>query len=137
MPAVQQNNTMPETWQQAPDTHAQYSHASLAPIYVAYTSIAGISLLEPGGRKLKIRPQPGDIDEFSIANYTPHGAVKIEWAGNRQSKTMSVILPSGVSAELWLDERENIQMTPVRKVAGMAVYTLKAGETWQRVLRFT
>jgi hypothetical protein len=137
MPAVQQNNTMPETWQQAPDTHAQYSHASLAPIYVAYMSIAGISLLEPGGRKLKIRPQPGDIDDFSIANHTPHGAVKIKWAGNRQSKTMSVSLPSGISAELWLDERENIQMTPLRKVAGMAVYALKGGETWQRILRFT
>ena len=137
LPAVQQNNTMPETWHQVPDTHAQYSHASIAPIYVAYMCLAGVTVLEPGAGRIRIHPQPGDIAQASITNYTPHGPVKVGWNGAKGSREMILQVPGGVTAELWLDERERIQLTPVRKENGMAVYLLTPGTVWRQVLMFT
>jgi hypothetical protein len=50
---------------------------------------------------------------------------------------MILQVPGGVTAELWLDERERIQLTPVRKENGMAVYLLTPGTVWRQVLMFT
>ncbi|MFN7117602.1 MAG: alpha-L-rhamnosidase N-terminal domain-containing protein [Saprospiraceae bacterium] len=135
--AVQQNNTMPETWNSVPDTHAQYSHASLAPIYLAYMGIAGVTFLEPGGRRIKIQPQPADIEQFTIQNHTPQGPVAINWSGSKGKRVMAIEIPSGVRAELWLDEREKVKLKLLKKEKGKHVYELPAGTVWKSDLKFT
>ena len=136
LPAVQQNNTMPETWQQVPDTHAQYSHASLAPIYVAYLCLAGVMYLQPGGKQLRIQPQPGDLEQFSIFDHTPNGPVAITWEGKKGKRSTSISLPPGVAAELCLDPREKVALRLLRHEKGKAVYQLHAGATWSGILQF-
>jgi hypothetical protein len=135
--AVQQNNTMPETWKQVPDTHAQYSHAALAPIYLAYMGMAGITPLVPGASRIKIRPLPGDIEQFMIQNYQPQGQVMVQWTGKRGHRNLSVNLPAGVTAELWLDEREKVNLPLVKRDKGVAVYALQEQQAWTAVLQYT
>jgi len=137
--AVQQNNAMPESWHSVPDEHAQYSHASIAPLYVAYMSIAGVSVLEPGGRRVSIRPQPGDLEQFSIVNHTAQGPVRIGWSGKKGKRIMSIQVPDGVTAQLWVDEREKVKLKAIRagQQKGSKGYLLEGGKIWKETLRFT
>jgi hypothetical protein len=137
--AVQQNNAMPESWNSVPDEHAQYSHASIAPLYVAYMSIAGVSVLEPGGRKISIRPQPGDLEEFAIVNHTAQGPVHVSWSGKKGKRTIRIRVPVGVTAQLWVDEREKVKLAliPTGGQQGCQGYLLEGGKVWTETLRFT
>jgi alpha-L-rhamnosidase len=137
MPAVQQNNTLPETWVTIPDEHAQYSHAAIAPIYVAYMSIAGIAALEPGYSKVRIRPLPGDLESFSISNFTPRGPIDLGWSGNQGNRSMQIQLPNGCDGELWLNEKESTDLPVIRKAEGIQVLQLPAGKLWNGVLKYT
>lgn len=137
--AVQQNNAMPESWNSVPDGHAQYSHASIAPLYVAYMSIAGVSVLEPGARRISIRPQPGDLEAFSLVNHTAQGPVHVGWTGKKGKRQMHIRVPDGVTAELWVDEREKPKLAPVPAAPrqGSRGYLLAGGKAWTETLRFT
>ncbi|MFN8006000.1 MAG: alpha-L-rhamnosidase N-terminal domain-containing protein [Terriglobia bacterium] len=48
MESVKLNNTLQEHWHAIPDSNSQWSHCSIAPLYVAIMSLAGIRPMEGG-----------------------------------------------------------------------------------------
>lgn len=139
MPSVQYNNAMQENWIATPDRTSQYSHVSVSPIYIAYMSIAGIKVMEPGAGKVQIRPQAGDLEDFSIRNYTAKGAIGLSFSGKPGRRTWEIQVPDGVEADLILDEREkpNLPTSDVKAPAGMKAWKLQAGKTWKQRLRYS
>ncbi|RMG67432.1 MAG: alpha-L-rhamnosidase [Bacteroidetes bacterium] len=95
---VVQNNTLGEDWDMQPDGRSQWSHAGVAPLYLAVMGLAGIEMLAPGGREVRIRPQLADLPGLRLSCHTPLGPIGFEAVG----QTLTLDLPPGLSAELWL-----------------------------------
>ncbi len=95
-PSVQLNNVMAEFLDVKPDTHNQWSHASIAPFFALYMDIAGVKPLKAGYEEVEIAPQLGDIHEFSITNYTVKGAIFLDFKQYEDKLKAEINLPNGI-----------------------------------------
>lgn len=125
MDSVIKNNTMSEDWHVQPDSNSQWSHAACAPLYVAYMNLAGIVPLAPGSKKVRIWPQPGDLKELTLKYHTPLGNIHLSWSGTMGNRILSVDIPSGMFAELWLSPSEVPDLSGLGNVPGKNLKTWK------------
>ncbi|MFE7224906.1 family 78 glycoside hydrolase catalytic domain [Nocardioides sp. NPDC057577] len=66
-----------------------------------YRTMAGISAAEPGYRKVRIAPEPGDgVDDVDYSLQTPYGTVKSAWATDDGPMTLDVTVPANTTAEV-------------------------------------
>jgi alpha-L-rhamnosidase len=66
-----------------------------------YRNLAGITLLSPGYRQVRIKPQPvGDLRHVSAWEDTVHGKVSIDWTKGDASLDLDVTIPAGMEAEI-------------------------------------
>jgi alpha-L-rhamnosidase len=139
MASVAQNNTMQETWEVKPDSNSQWSHASVAPLYIAYMSLAGVAPLAPAYQKVRIRPQPGDLMQFSLVNHTPQGPLTVAWSGRKGRQRLRIDRPAGMEAELWLPEQEkpNLAAGAPTGIPGVRAWKLPDLPKWEGVLRYS
>jgi hypothetical protein len=105
-PSVQLNNTLSEFLDIQPDTSAQWSHASIAPMFCAYMSIAGISPLKPGFTQVSIAPQMGDLETLFIKNFTIKGAIILDLKRNGRQIRGTITIPEGVSGKFTWQNRD-------------------------------
>lgn len=77
-PSIGNGNAIPEHWHFEADSKDLWSHCGVAPLIDLIEGIAGISPLEPGFGKIRLRPQPGDIGDTTLTVYLPQGPVRIE-----------------------------------------------------------
>ncbi|MBN1480870.1 alpha-L-rhamnosidase N-terminal domain-containing protein [candidate division KSB1 bacterium] len=117
MPSVGQNNTLGEWFDLQPDSHNQWCHAPVAPLYVMYMTIAGIKPLTPGMQRLEIRPQLDRLDAFHLICYSPAGPISLKGKGKKGERDMEIVLPPGCQAELVVPQQEKLQF---RKIAATA-----------------
>jgi len=111
--AVIENNSMPEEWDVHPDTAPQWSFCAVAPLVVAFQGLAGIRPLEPGYRRVEIRPQLADLSDLELVTRTPQGPIRFEATGKRGDRRLSVSLPAGVDGELVVPVEEQLGLTPL------------------------
>ena len=130
MDSVIQNNTMSEDWHVNPDSNSQWSHAACAPLYLAYMSIAGIMPLSPGGRQIRIWPQPADLNDFSLVYHTQNGPVSLKWNGKLGKRNLQIEIPPGIEAEIWLNNGEQPKLDDLKKSPqeGLKAWKLKSGK---------
>jgi alpha-L-rhamnosidase len=130
MDSVILNNTMSEDWHVQPDSNSQWSHAACAPLYIAFMNIAGIAPLAPGSKKIRIWPQPADLEQFSLAYHTSQGPVHLGWNGKTGKRNLEIEIPSGIEAELWLTNAEKPKLDDLKKApkAGLKAWKLKSGK---------
>ncbi|MCU0643180.1 MAG: glycoside hydrolase family 78 protein [bacterium] len=68
-----------------------------------YRSIAGISCLEPGWKKIRIKPGVfGDLKFATATLKTIQGDVHVSWEKKENSLEVTVQIPVGVDVEIWL-----------------------------------
>jgi hypothetical protein len=140
LPSVQQNNALQEAWDVAPDSSSQWSHASLAPMYVAYMCIAGLEPLAPGFRKARIWPRLGDLTSLEARHETAQGPVFLNARGSLGQRTLQLQVPAGMEAVLWLDAREqpkSLAPSNMQVPAGLKAWQLPAGAIWEGNVSFT
>ncbi|HET9858859.1 MAG TPA: family 78 glycoside hydrolase catalytic domain, partial [Nocardioidaceae bacterium] len=66
-----------------------------------YRTLAGISALEPGYRRVLIAPEPGEgIDSASLSHRTPYGVVATSWAKTADGMTLEATVPGNSTAEV-------------------------------------
>jgi len=103
MPAVAQNNTMPEHWNHRPDSPDQFSHAAVAPLLALLMEACGIRPLEPGFKTTEIQPQLAPLQHVELVVHTPHGPIRFsDTATGPQSRDLRLDLPPGITATLKL-----------------------------------
>ena len=129
MDSVKLNNTLQEDWQAKPDSGQQWSHCAVAPLYIVYMGLAGIRPLEPGFKRVEIRPQPADLSQVELVARTVRGPLVFRSLGNRGNRELSLELPKGCEGELVLPEQESINLTPIPRTEafGLRRYILPAG----------
>lgn len=68
-----------------------------------YRTVAGISLLEPGWRKIRFKPPLFEDLSFASATLqTVQGEAHISWRRRRSAFQMAVRAPVGAAAEIWI-----------------------------------
>ncbi|MCP4750485.1 MAG: alpha-L-rhamnosidase, partial [Proteobacteria bacterium] len=68
-----------------------------------YRVLAGISPLEPGWRKVKIKPHIlGDLTLVSASLNTVRGEIKVTWRKEGDRLTLSVDIPANLTAEVYI-----------------------------------
>jgi hypothetical protein len=128
MSSVWSNNTLQEMFVSYPDDTSQWSHCAMYPLIALNQGIAGIYPLEPGGKRMKIEPQLGSLDLVDFDVQTLNGSIHFHAEGKLGNRTLKLDIPKGISAELWLDERENLDLPFLRRESnGVKVYELGEG----------
>jgi len=139
MDSVRLNNTIQEDWQAKPDSGAQWSHCAVVPLYIAYMGLAGIRPLEPGFRRVEIRPQPGGLERLELTAQTVRGPIRFKSQGYPGNRELTVELPPDCEGELVLAESESVDLAPLPKqVPGKPKrYLLPGGRTVTANLTYT
>ncbi|MGH3352698.1 MAG: family 78 glycoside hydrolase catalytic domain [Nocardioides sp.] len=66
-----------------------------------YRTMAGVSAAEPGYRKVRIAPEPGEgIDNVDYSLQTPYGTVSSAWATDDGPMTLDITVPANTTAEV-------------------------------------
>jgi hypothetical protein len=131
MDSVRLNNTLQEDWKVRPDSGQQWSHCAVAPLYITYMSLAGIRPLEPGFKRVEIRPQLADVEDLALTAWTVKGPLRFSARGKKGDRTLTVEVPAGSKGELVLDEKEkvNLPLESGNSPAGCRRYRLPPGQT--------
>lgn len=89
-----------EAWNPMLKPNTTFSHAwGTAPVNLIASRLAGVTITEPGARRLHIAPQPGALDRFEARVPTIRGPVDIAW---RRGPAPSLMLeiPANTRADL-------------------------------------
>jgi hypothetical protein len=139
MDSVRLNNTIQEDWKALPDSGAQWSHCAVAPLYIAYMGLAGIRPLEPGFRRVEVRPQVADLEELELTAFTARGPIHFLSKGKEGDRELTVEMPKDCEGELVLSEKETVGLTllPRQAPTGPRRYILRGGEEVTLKLSYT
>ena len=130
MTSVKENNTLQEDWQAQFDSGQQWSHCAVVPLYIAYHGLMGLRPLEPGFKRLELRPQLGDLQQLDMVAYTVRGPVRLRSQGSRGDRELTIEVPKDCDAEIVLPEGEKIGLEEVHgdTPAGHKRYRIPAGQ---------
>ncbi len=130
MESVVKNNTLQETWEVKPDARYQWSHASVAPLYVLFMDIAGIRPAAPGFKKCRIRPQLGDLKDLDLKAHVPMGTIRFTARRVRSGHELLIEVPEGCDAELLLPGHAKVgfKELPCRHGPGLKRFKLTENE---------
>jgi alpha-L-rhamnosidase len=68
-----------------------------------HRSVAGLAPLEPGYRRIRVKPNlAGPLSMASARHDSPYGEIGVSWTSTNDEFHLTVDLPFGVSAEVWL-----------------------------------
>lgn len=138
MRSVWENNTLQEFFGAQPDDASQWSHCAVAPLIALSQGIAGVYPLKSDGSLIKIEPQFCDLQFADFQIYTKKGYVYFHSEGNLGNRMLSIKLPKSVSAEIWLDESEKVDLPFLRREAnGVKVYLLTDTSNVQFKLKYS
>jgi hypothetical protein len=113
MDSVRLNNTLQEGWKTRPDTGHQWSHCAVAPLYITYQSLAGIRPLEPGFKRVELRPQLADLEELEFIAHTVRGPLHFRTRGKFGARELTIDLPPDSAGEIILSEREKVALEEI------------------------
>ncbi len=130
MPSVLQNNTLGEWFELKPDSHDQWCHAPVAPLYTMYMNIAGITPLSPGMTRIEIRPQLAQLEKLNIVAHSPLGEIRLRGEGKRGQRRMAIELPRGCVAELVVSEKEKLDFEKLKTENGVHRYKVQGHFTF-------
>ncbi len=137
MRSVWENNTLQEFFDAQPDNTSQWSHSAMLPLVALSQGIAGIVPLKADGSLIKIQPQPVDLERAEFDVWTSRGPVHFKTTGKKGRRTLSLTLPEGVDAELWLNEKEKVNLPLLRREpAGWNVYEVKDRSALQIKMKY-
>jgi hypothetical protein len=92
-----------EAWDGKYKPNQDWNHAwGAAPANIIPRMLMGIEPMEPGFRKVRIRPQPGGLREASLDLPTIRGAIHTEFESSPERFLLKVRLPGNTSADVYL-----------------------------------
>jgi alpha-L-rhamnosidase len=139
MDSVQLNNTLQEHWNVSPDSRGQWSHCAVGPLFAVYSGLAGITPLEPGSKKVRIKPNPGPLQSLALGYHTPGGQLFFSSKGTAGNRNIDIGMPPGCEAVLLTDKRENLSLERIAAYdeSNLSAYRLEPGKKYTFKLQYT
>lgn len=93
-----------EAWDNKYKPNQDWNHAwGAAPANLIPRKLMGIEPLEPGFKKIRIKPQPATLRQASIQVPTIRGEIKVSFENKTGERfEMEVEIPANTTAEIWL-----------------------------------
>lgn len=107
MTSVIENNTLQEDWEARHDSGQQWSHCAVAPLYLAFHGLMGLRPLEPGFRRMELRPQLADLEHLDLIAHTVQGPIRLTAEGPLGRRVLSIQTPANCRSELILPAGES------------------------------
>ena len=102
MASVRHNNTLQETWRARPDSHDQWSHCPVAPLFVLFTDLLGVRPLAPGFARYEVQPQLADLGALDVTVHTPQGALRFQSQPEADGHRLRLTAPERGDGTLFL-----------------------------------
>ena len=104
-----------EAWDNKYKPNQDWNHAwGAVPANVIPRKLMGVEPLEPGFRKIRIKPQPSTLAHAELIVPTIRGSVKVSFNNTPGAKfEMEIEIPANTEAEVWLpliDKKQRISM---------------------------
>ncbi len=92
---------------------ASLNHFSMgAVVGFLHRYVAGLQIVEPGYRRVRIAPRPGGpLTRAATHHDAPHGRIAVAWELHAEEGTVEVVLPAGTTAELVLPDETTEELT--------------------------
>ena len=92
-----------EAWDPCFKNNLDWNHAwGSAPANVVMRKLMGVEPLEPGFRKVRVRPRTGGLTQASALVPTARGGIRCSFELKPDCKTFEYSFPRGMKAEIWL-----------------------------------
>lgn len=92
-----------EAWDKVYKPNLDWNHAwGAAPANIIVRKLMGIEPLTPGFETFQIKPQIGNLSFATLKTPTIKGEIFVSYKKNGSSETMDVIIPGGVSANIYV-----------------------------------
>ena len=93
-----------EAWDNKYKPNQDWNHAwGASPANLIPRKLMGIEPIEPGFKKIRIKPQPASLQKASIQIPTIRGEIKVAFNNIQQKHfSMNVEIPANATAEVWL-----------------------------------
>jgi alpha-L-rhamnosidase len=101
---IKQGATMTmEAWDQRYKTNQDWNHPwATGPVAAIGRYLVGVTPLEAGYRRLRVAPQPGDLDWFTAQIPTLRGPVRMKWSKSSGEVNCQLELPANTQVEFLL-----------------------------------
>ena len=130
-----------EAWDECYKPNLTWNHAwGSAPANIIPRKLMGIEPLQPGFRKIRIKPQPADLKKIVIEMPTIRGTVTCRWTVQNERFSLEVTIPANSTAQIWLPaasaesiQEQNMKINSVQdihfleKKEGYFIYETPAG----------
>jgi hypothetical protein len=101
-----------EAWDEYFKPNLTWNHAwGAAPANIIPRKLFGIEPLEPAFEKIRIRPQPADLEMVEIKKPTIKGPVHGKWLLRDNYFTLTITIPANTEAEIWLPTSDPAEVT--------------------------
>lgn len=103
-----------EAWDNKYKPNQDWNHAwGAVPANIIPRKLMGIEPLEPGFRKVRIKPQLGDLKEASVRMPTIRGGVEVAVSREETGEgTMEILIPANMEAEVWIPQSNDKRKKP-------------------------
>ncbi len=96
-----------EAWDNKYKPNQDWNHAwGAAPANIIPRRLMGIMPLEPGFKKIRIKPQPAGLEWGSIVHPTIKGDIKLRFSQKQNLFEMDITIPANTIAEVWVPALE-------------------------------
>lgn len=94
-----------EAWDDSFKPNQDWNHLwGAAPGNIIPFKLMGVEPLEPGFSKVRIRPQPGNLEHAEMSLPTIRGTIKMKIENTPQRRSVSLELPANIEAEIVLPD---------------------------------
>lgn len=96
------------------DFSRSHCHAwSAAPVYIFGTSLLGVTPIEPGFLKTKIKPQLNGLSWIKGSVPTPHGIIDVYCKNTKERIEININIPEGIHAEIEVLEGSSLKVNGI------------------------
>ncbi|MFM7182613.1 MAG: family 78 glycoside hydrolase catalytic domain [Verrucomicrobiales bacterium] len=101
-----------EAWDIKYKPNLDWNHAwGAVPANVIPRKLMGIEPLEPGFKRFRLRPQPGNLEHASIRAPSPKGAIEANFTRPQGAWKLECSVPAGTTAEVHLPAKSMEEIT--------------------------
>ncbi len=110
----------------------------VAPLYIAFHGLAGLRPLEPGFKRVEIRPQLGGLEELELRAFTVRGPLHWSVRSEAGARELNITLPPDCAGELVLPKQETVSLARIEtsEPHGPRRYRIPAGTKTRLRLSF-